>query len=283
MEVEQFPLFHSRPFTTPHTFTDGIEGPACDSAQNVYAVNHTRPGTIGRITPDGTSECWLRLPGGSIGNGIVFGPNGELYIADYVGHTIFKVDRDSCAISVYVHEPKMSQPNDLAIAADRTIYASDPDWPSGTGQVWRINLHGKAVLLERDMGTTNGIEVSPNERTLYVNETLQRSVWAYERASDGGITNKRLFYQFPDFGLDGMRCDAAGNLFVTRHGKGAIAKIAPTGELLREIHLGGLLCTNIAFGGADGCTCYVTIADQGMIEWFRVDIPGRSWCLWSKE
>ena len=63
--------------------------------------------------------------------------------------------------------------------------------------------------------------------------------------------------------MDGMRCDIHDNLYVTRWGKGTVAKISPQGEVLLEIELGGKNCTNLAFGGPDGCICYVTVADRG--------------------
>lgn len=134
-------------------------------------------------------------------------------------------------------------------------------------------------MLEAAMGTTNGIEVSPDERTLYVSEAVQRRVWAYDLSADGTISNKRLLVTFPDYGLDGMRCDVNGTLYITRFGKGTVALLSPAGEVLREIELTGKNCTNIAFGGPDGCICYVTVADQGNLETFRTDQPGRSWRL----
>ncbi|MCG9132138.1 SMP-30/gluconolactonase/LRE family protein, partial [Candidatus Poribacteria bacterium] len=70
-----------------------------------------------------------------------------------------------------------------------------------------------------------------------------------------------------------------GNLYITRHGKGTVAKLSPAGEVLLEVALTGKLCSNIAFGGTDGRTCYVTMADRGNVEVFRADIPGRSWQL----
>ena len=129
-------------------------------------------------------------------------------------------------------------------------------------------MDGKVTLLEADMGTTNGIEVSPDEKILYVNESVQRNIWAYDLSPDGEICNKRLLIQFPDFNMDGMRCDIEGNLYVTRHGKGTVAKLSPEGDVLLEVELTGKLCTNIAFGGSDGRTCYVTMADRGNIEGF---------------
>src|SRR5262250_258520 len=99
-------LFVASPLTKDREFTEGIEGPACDAAGNVYAVNYEKQGTIGKVTPDGKGEVWLTLPGKSVGNGIVFDKKGFMYIADYVGHNVLKVDMKTKAISVFAHEPK---------------------------------------------------------------------------------------------------------------------------------------------------------------------------------
>lgn len=275
-------LFTSQTFTEPGGFTSGIEGPACDIEGNLYAVNYARQHTIGKVTPQGECSVFIELPGGSIGNGIRFNRAGFMLIADYTNHNILKVDMNTKEIYVYAHESTMNQPNDIAIGTNDILYASDPNWGNSTGQIWRIDTDGMVILLETDMGTTNGIEVSPDEKTLYVNESVQRNIWAYALSEEGEVSNKRLLIQFPDFGMDGMRCDVAGNLYVTRHGKGTVAKVSPKGEVLLEVQLAGKLCTNVAFGGPDGRTCYVTVADNGNIECFRTDLPGRSWQLFHK-
>ncbi|PYI51622.1 SMP-30/gluconolactonase/LRE family protein [Paenibacillus flagellatus] len=271
--------YRSRVFTAPGGFTSGIEGPACDRDGNVYAVNFERQHTIGRVTPEGEAGVFVELPNGSVGNGIRFGRSGDMFIADYTNHNILKVDMRTRLLSVFAHEPKMNQPNDIAIADDDTLFASDPNWKESTGNVWRIGTDGTVTLLESGMGTTNGIEVSPDNRTLYVNESVQRRVWAYDLSPDKRISGKRLLIEFPDFGMDGMRCDADGNLYITRYGKGTVAKVSPAGELLTEIGLNASNCTNLTFGGPDGRTCYVTLADTGNIETFRVETPGREWML----
>jgi sugar lactone lactonase YvrE len=76
-----------------------------------------------------------------------------------------------------------------------------------------------------------------------------------------------------------MRCDVEGRLYVTRYGKGTVAVISPKGKVLREITLQGAKPSNLCFGGEDGCTVYVTLADQGNVESFKVDVPGREWVL----
>jgi gluconolactonase len=270
-------LFVAQPLTEVGGFTRGIEGPACDAAGNVYAVNFQRQQTIGRVSPDGQAEVFVTLPEKSVGNGIRFDRQGSMYVADYVGHNILQIDPATRTVSVYVHEPQMNQPNDLTLAADGTLYASDPDWMAGTGQLWRIDRNRVATRLARDLGTTNGIELSPDGRTLYVGESRQRKIWAYPLAPEGTLGPRRLFQEFADGGLDGMRCDVDGNLYVTRQGKGTVVKISPEGQLLREIDVLGAHPSNLCFGGADGRIVYVTEVDHGRLVQFRVDRPGLEW------
>lgn len=267
-------LFKSSVFTPPHGFTGGIEGPACDAKGNLYAVNYAREGTIGKVTPSGESSVFIELPNGSIGNGIRFTRAGEMLIADYKNHNVLKVDMKTKAVSVWAHGPGMNQPNDIAISANDIVFASDPNWSNNTGNLWRVTP-GNVTLLESGMGTTNGIEVSPDGKKLYVNESVQRRIWVYDLTEAGAISNKRLFIEFPDFGLDGMRCDSRGNLYSTRFGKGTVLKISPQGKILQEVVLHGKNCTNLTFGGPDGRTVYVTVADNGNVEKFRTDVPGR--------
>ena len=270
-------LYSSSVFTPAHGFTSGVEGPAGDKEGIVYAVNFEKQGTIGQVTPSGEASVFVELPAGSVGNGIRFNAAGDMLIADYTKHNILKVNMASKEISVFANEPKMSQPNDIAIDNKDRLYASDPDWKAGTGRIWRIDPDGKVSLLLDNLGTTNGIEVSPNGKTLYVNESVQRKVWAYDLSGDGQISNKRLLIEFPDFGMDGMRCDTKGNLFIARYGKGTVAEMSPRGKIIREILLTGKNPSNVAFGGKDGRTVYVTLADQGNLESFRVKYPGREW------
>lgn len=272
-------LFKSRAFTPAKSFTAGAEGPAVDKAGTLYAVNFAKEGTIGQITPDGKASLFVELPTGSVGNGIRFNKRGDMFIADYPKHNILKVAMGSKQVSVFANEPRMNQPNDIAIDSKDRLYASDPNWKNNTGNLWRIDTDGKVTQLEANVGTTNGIEVSPDNKTLYVNESIQRKVWAYDLSADGAINHKRLLIEFPDFGMDGMRCDSKGNLYITRHGKGTVAKVSPDGKLVQEITLIGKKPSNIAFGGKDGRTAYVTLQDQGNIETFQVDTPGQEWTM----
>jgi len=275
-------LYLATPLTATNSFTTGIEGPACDRAGNIFAVNFAQQQTIGRTTPAGQSEVFVTLPNDSVGNGIRFDRAGRMYVADYVGHNVLRIDPGTRAVEVLAHEPKMNQPNDLAIAPNGTLYASDPNWGAKTGQLWRIDPDGTTTRLATDMGTTNGVEVSPDGKRLYVNESVQRNVWVFDIQPDGGVANKRLLRQFPDHGFDGMRCDADGNLYITRYGKGTVAVLSPEGEVLREINVLGARPSNLCFGGPDGRTVYVTEVEHRRLVQFRAETPGAAWTRWER-
>ena len=275
-------LYLATPLTATNSFTAGIEGPACDRAGNIFAVNYQKQQTIGRTTPAGQTEVFVTLPNDSVGNGIRFDRAGRMYVADYVGHNVLRIDPTTRAVTVMAHEPMMNQPNDLAIAPNGTLYASDPNWKAKTGQLWRIDPDGTTTRLAADMGTTNGVEVSPDGKRLYVNESVPRNVWVFDIQPDGGVANKRLLRQFPDHGFDGMRCDAEGNLYITRYGKGTVVVLSPAGEALREIDVLGARPSNLCFGGPDGRTVYVTEVEHRRLVQFRVETPGAAWTRWER-
>ncbi len=279
MPVSSEELFVSSIFVPSGKFTKGIEGPACDRTGNLYAVSYLNAGNIGMVTPEGVSSLFVTLPQGSAGNGIRFDSRDRMLIADYTGHNILAVDMRTRAVSVYAHESGMSQPNDIAIDSHDVLYASDPDWSSSSGRVWRITPDGAVSLIVSGIGVANGIEVSPDNRTLYVGQSRQNTVQAFDLSPTGELSNQRLLISLPANSLDGMRCDVSGNLYVTRKRStgGTIAIVSPSGELLREVKLAGNSPSNIAFGGPDGRTCYVMMADNGSIETFRTDTPGLSW------
>ena len=283
--AEELALFESRQLTPFGEYTPGIEGPAVDAGGTLYVVNFQRQGTIGKLSPGAArSELFAALPNGSIGNGIRFDRDGRMYVADFKKHNVFVFEHGQTVPRVYFHSNHFNQPNDLAVAADGTLYASDPSFPRRTGQIWRITRgpngtgRGEVMSSERRMGVTNGLDLSSDGATLYVSESNAREVWAYQL--DGAkLTAPRLVKKFEAFELDGLRTDLDGRIFVTRPLNGTVAVLAPDGTLVRDIPLRGKEPTNLTFGGPDGKTVFVTQRQGRFIEAFRVDRPGREPCL----
>ncbi|SEA20829.1 family 20 glycosylhydrolase [Alkalimonas amylolytica] len=251
-----------------NTFTAGIEGPAFGPDQHLYLVNYQQQGSIGRVDPQGKTSLVLHLPEGSIGNGIRFSADGSrMFIADYSRNRIWQYQTDSQQLTELVHQPAMHQPNDLALLSPDTLFASDPDWSTATGQLWRITADGHSQLLEANMGTTNGIEVSDDQQYLFVNESVQRRIWRY-RLEQQELTDKTLIAAFSSAGLDGMRMVQPGVLAVTRFGNASVILLNTDGQLLAELPLKHQNPTNLA---ARSDQLYITLQDCGCIE--RLTIP----------
>ncbi|HET7269247.1 MAG TPA: SMP-30/gluconolactonase/LRE family protein [Oleiagrimonas sp.] len=273
------PLFVAHDFVGDDVFGHGIEGPTVGPDGTVYVVGYGPKAGIAAVATQadgsGKASAFLNLADGRTPNALQYTTGGDIYVADYTGHNVLRIDMATDKVSVYAHLEGAHQPNDIAFAPDGTIYASDPDWKNGTGQLWKITPGGHASVIETGMGTTNGIEVSPDGKHLYVNESVQRKVWKYDIEADGSLSHKRLLLSFDDAGLDGMRCDTRGNLYIARYGAGRVLVVSPEGQILHKVELKGQDPTNLAFGGDDKRRVYVTLQDRGAIETFRSKYPGR--------
>lgn len=283
-------LFAGKRLTPNNEYTRRIEGPAVDAAGNLYVMNFGADGMIGRIRPGSTqSEVFAPLPPGSIGSGARFDRDGRMYVADFKQHNIFVFEPGATTPRVYFHSDAFHQPNDLAIAADGTLYASDPDFNGGKGRIWRItrdaNGNGQGeIMSSRQMGVTNGLDISPDEKILYVSESNTHQLWAY-RIDGTQLTATGPLAQL-GAEIDGVRTDRSGRIFVAQVGAGTIAIVPAAGGPVVTVPLQGKQPSNLTFGGPDGKTVFVTqvIAlpqkqKKGFVESFRSDTPGREPCL----
>jgi signal peptidase len=130
----------------------------------------------------------------------------------------------------------------------------------------------------RAMGTTNGIDLSPDGKMLYVGESNTGQLWSYIiRGTE--LTSARLIKTFGVEAIDGIRTDLDSKLFIAKILQGTIAVMTPEGTVQQEIALQGKEPTNLAFGGKDGRTIFVTQRRGGYIEAFRTDKEGREHCI----
>ncbi len=202
-----------------------------------------------------------------------------MYLADYAGHKVYKIQADGTWV-VYAENADMNQPNDLAVAQNGQLFCSDPKWNTSTGSIWTVSPDDQELVeIKSGLGLTNGIEVSPGDVYLYVNESNKARVLRYTinwNTTPVSLENGMIFHSFADGDVDGMRCDQDGNLFVARITAQEIAVLSPEGEEIHTVRLIGQNPTNLAFGGTDGKMVYVTVKDTRNIEQFRTLVAGRA-------
>ncbi len=166
---------------------------------------------------------------------------------------------------------RLNSPNDLAYKSNGDLYFTDPAYglpkqldDPGKEQpfqgVYKLSKDGKLTLLDKELKAPNGIAFSPDEKILYVSDTIETKWWAYDVKDDGTVTNKRLLLDGTELkkngpgSPDGMKADANGNLFAA--GPGGIVVISPAGKVLGYFSM-GVPTANCGWGD-DGSTLYIT-------------------------
>ena len=114
--LEKDVLYQAVDYVYVGDYTTGLEGPAVDLDGNLYFVNPLHKGSIGKVDTNGNFSLFIdHLPKGSTANGIRFGKNEKMFLADYTGHNVLTIDLKTKGVSIYAHESLANQPNDLAI------------------------------------------------------------------------------------------------------------------------------------------------------------------------
>lgn len=296
------------PYITNETsqFGPTIEGASVNTNGDIFAVNYGSSESthqLGQVFPQ-QRLFYSDTNTGSFFNGIRFLNSVTALVADVTNHRILKLtvgDGNVVTNSTnYCSDANMLQPNDLTVSKTGTVFTSGMNWLADTddtdGDIWSCLPHGTAKRLEL-LGRTNGIELSPDEKHLYVSESYNRAglpvvqrIWRYNtNIEEGTISGKKLFADFDsidktsEVDIDGMKTDINGNLFVTRHSANHVAVFSPQGALIGKIALNFPRPTNLEFGGVNGTTLYIVgecaQEGKGCVDHIEVNTPGRSWTM----
>ena len=226
-------------------------------------------------------------------NGLTFDANGELVMADHGNRQVSRVDSVTFTKTALVDRyngKRFNSPNDVVLSRAGDLFFTDPPyglWKLNADPakeldfngVFRLSRTGVLTLLTRELTFPNGIALSPDERTLYVAVSdPARPIWmAYDLQADGTLARGRVFFDASALaksgrkGLpDGMKVDAAGNVFAS--GPGGILIFSPQGKHLGTIATGETTA-NCAFGD-DGSTLYMTANHTLMRVRLRTRGPG---------
>jgi gluconolactonase len=214
-------------------------------------------------------------------NGLAVDGSGNLYGAVHGDGSISRIDivngtRTPIAAQ-YMGKP-FNAPNDLAVRSDGNIYFSDTTGfqspnppPQSQERVYRIAAGSNVVSVvdplpgAQPLNHPNGVTLSLDESVLYVSSNSV--IYAYPVMSDG-TTGPRPSTPFSTLNVDGMTIDCAGNLYGaiigSGGGPGIVQVFASSGAPLGQILVNGVYSvTNVAFGGADHKTLYITAQGTG--------------------
>lgn len=257
-----------------------LEGPSFDRDGTLWLVD-VAWGRILKVSPEGNFSVAAEYDGAP--NGLKIHRDGTIYIADF-HRGILRLDPGSGTVTP-LHEGFEGKPfhgcNDLVFASNGDLYFTDQGW-SGLhdpfGRLFRIPAGGGLDLVMGGIPSPNGLVLDLTERAILLNVTRANAVWRVPLDAVSGISKVGTFIQLSGgMGPDGLAMDAAGNLAVAHIGIGAVWLFSAAGEpMLRIDSPAGRMTTNVAYGGPDRRTLFITESETGCVLSARMPVEGRA-------
>jgi len=260
--------------------TSLLEGPSFDLEGNLWCVDLPN-GRIYRIGKDGVFTKVAEYDGWP--NGLKFHRDGRVFIADYK-NGIMVMDPVSGRVTPYLVRANLERfkaVNDLFFAANGDLYFTDQGLTGlhdPTGRLFRVRPDGQVACLLDNVPSPNGLVMNLEESMIYLAVTRGNCIWRVPLLPDGGVAKVGLFVQLSGGwgGPDGLALDSQGRLAIAHVGMGSVWVVDHVGEPVyrvrscRERHT-----TNVAFGGPDGCSLFITESASATILRAELDVPGK--------
>ena len=221
------------------------------------------PSRIQKLDANGKVSTFIADSGS---NGLAVDANGNILAATHKFKSVSRYTPDGKRTDVVAkyNGNVFNSPNDMALAADGTLYFSDPAFqrdaaPGGQDKtrVYRVAADGKVTVVDDTLTNPNGVSLSPAGDVLYVNGMVGEKGVLRAYAIVGGKPQQGRDL-VNGLGIpDGMAIDCLGNIYVTEHTDKRLRVFTPQGKHIATIRVDANV-TNAAFGGADGKTLFIT-------------------------
>lgn len=281
-----FPLFQ-RLVPTLDAIATGFaftEGPVWRGADLLFSDIPNSRTVRYRPLPEGPEITTFRYPSGQA-NGLTLDRQGRLIACEHAGRRVSRIDHDGKVetLADTFEGKRLNSPNDVVVRSDGSIFFTAPPYGLPNQRegkelpfngVYRIDPAGRLHLLVDDFERPNGLAFSPDERTLYVDDSARQHIRAFDVAPDGTLSRGRVWAELKpapgERGVpDGMKVDVEGNVYCT--GPAGIWIFDPSSRFLGRIVLPEVPA-NLAWGDADWRTLYITA--QTSLYRLRLNVPG---------
>ncbi|HLJ46825.1 MAG TPA: SMP-30/gluconolactonase/LRE family protein [Bryobacteraceae bacterium] len=253
------------------TFT---EGPVWSHDGSLY-FSDIPTNRIMMLTPGHPLSVFREASNG--GNGNTFDEQGRFYSCESHARRVTRTDKKG-KIEVLAERyegKRLNSPNDIVVRKDGQVYFTDPAFGAANDSreldfygVFHISSRGVIEVVAKPKGRPNGIALSPNGRTLYVSNSDERNIRAYDLERNGSASNERVLVSGIEGVPDGLRTDEKGNLYLAaKH----LFVYSPDGKTIGKIETSETP-SNCAFGDADFQSLYITA--RGSLYRVRLDVKG---------
>jgi gluconolactonase len=256
-----------------------LEGPSFDRDGNLY-VTDIPFGRIFRISSQGKWALVTEYDGEP--NGLKIHRDGRIFITDYKNGVVW-LDPNTGKIEPVVerrYSERFKGVNDLFFASNGDMYFTDQGrtgWNDPTGRVYRWTADGRLHCLLTTGVNPNGLVLNSDESVLLVGMTNANAVWHLGLMPNEDAIAVGTFVQLSGgIGPDGLALTEDGGLVVVHPGMGAVWVFDRKGQPLYRVNsCGSDLITNVAFGGSDRKTLFITDAGAGIVQMARMPVAGR--------
>jgi gluconolactonase len=233
-----------------------------------------------RVSPAGVWTLVAEYDGWP--NGLKIHKDGHIVVTDY-RRGLMRLDPASGKVSGLLesrHSESFKGVNDLVFASNGDIYFTDQGqtgWHDPTGRVFRLRASGQLDCLIATVPSPNGVVLNPAETQVWVAVTRAMAVWRLPLMPDGSVSKAGTWIQLSGglSGPDGMAADADGGLVVCHLGVG-VWRFDARGRPTHLVELpADSFATNVAFGGADNRTLFITESASGTILCCDMPFAGR--------
>jgi sugar lactone lactonase YvrE len=247
----------------------GGEGPVW-SRDGYLLFSDYEANRIYKYVPGKSPEVYREASNGANGN--TMDRQGRLYTCEYRSRRVTRTGRDGHieVLAERFEGKRLNAPNDIVVRRDGHVYFSDPLYTPLDHReldffgLYHLTPKGQLEAISRTQTRPNGVTLSPDGKILYVADTDQKKILAYDLDRHGRASHQRVVIES---GADGIRTDQKGNLYLASHG---VLIYSPQGKLLGKIQP-EQNPRNIAFGDSDFRTLYMI---GNTLYRVRLDIPG---------
>ena len=211
-------------------------------------------------------------------DGTALDSQGRVYACETRARRITRTDKKGKieVIADKFQGKKLNAPNDIVVRNDNNVYFTDPAFGPQLDSreldffgVYHITPKGELEVISKPKGRPNGVALAPAGKILYVTNSDDKKVYAYDLDKNGAASNERVLISSITGVPDGLRTDEKGNLYIAAK---AVLIYTPQGKLIREIPLTEKP-SNMAFGDTDMQSLYVTARTS----LYRLRLPIKGW------
>ena len=231
---------------------------------------------IMKFVPGEGTQVYRESSNGADGNAI--DSQGRLYTCETRSRRVTRTDKKG-KIDILAEKfegKRLNAPNDITVRHDNHAYFTDPAFGNQVDArelnfygVYHITPKGELEIVAKPKGRPNGIALSPSGKALYVTNSDEKKVYAYDLDKNGAASGERVLIQGIEGVPDGIRTDEKGNIYIAAK---SVLIYSPEGKFIRQVPLSEKP-SNLAFGDVDMQSLYVTARTS----LYRLRLPVKGW------